>query len=225
MRPEACMATRKLTKRQEEILRFIIRYIRENERPPTIRDIAENDEFTVKGAYDHLLALERKGWIERQGKHSRGINIKDYPPGLEYLKHQRELLKEDISALPLVGRIAAGEPDAAIATTDDRFIISGDYLTGEEHFALRVNGDSMQDAGIFYGDIVIVRRQQTARHNDIVVAIIQGVEDEATLKRFIRKGNQILLHPENRHYKDIQIKNPAQLQINGVVVGLYRPMR
>jgi repressor LexA len=219
------MATRKLTQRQAEILRFIIRYIRENERPPTIRDIADNFGFTVKGAYDHLLALERKGWIERQGKHSRGITIKDYPPGLEHLKRQRELLKEDIRAIPLVGRIAAGEPDAAIATTDDRFVISGDYLSGEEHFALKVNGDSMVDAGIYRGDIVIVRRQQTARNNDIVVALIEGVEQEATLKRFIRKGSQIILRPENPKYEDIQIAHPAQLQINGVVVGLYRPIR
>jgi len=219
------MATRKLTQRQGEILRFIIRYIRENERPPTIRDIADNFGFTVKGAYDHLLALERKGWIERQGRHSRGITIKDYPPGLEHLKRQRELLKEDIRAIPLVGRIAAGEPDAAIATTDDRFVISGDYLSGEEHFALRVNGDSMVDAGIYLGDIVIVRRQQTARNNDIVVALIEGIEQEATLKRFIRKGSQIILRPENPKYKDIQIAHPAQLQINGVVVGLYRAIR
>ena len=142
------MATRKLTKRQEEILRFIISYIRENERPPTIRDIADDFGFTVKGAYDHLLALERKGWIERQDRHSRGITVKEFPPGLEYMKHQRELVKEDIRAIPLVGRIAAGEPDAAIATTDDRFVISGNYLSGEEHFALKVNGDSMEDAGI-----------------------------------------------------------------------------
>jgi len=219
------MATRNLTKRQEEILRFIIKYIRENESPPTIRDIALNFEFTVKGAYDHLLALERKGWIERRGKHARGIVVKEYPSGLEHLKAQNELLREDIRTIPLVGRIAAGEPDAAITTSDDRFIISGDYLSGEEHFALRVNGDSMIDAGIFYGDIVIVRRQQTARNNDIVVALLEGVEQEATLKRFIRKGNQITLRPENPQYEDIRVKHPDQLQINGIVVGLYRPMR
>jgi repressor LexA len=111
------MPKRKLTERQDEILRFIIDYIRDHERPPTIRDIAVHFGFTVKGAYDHLLALERKKWIERQGKHSRGITVKEYPPGLEHLKHQKELVKADIRAIPLVGRIAAGEPDAALPMT------------------------------------------------------------------------------------------------------------
>jgi len=219
------MATRKLTARQEEILRFIIDYIQNNERPPTIRDIADHFEFTVKGAYDHLLALERKGWIERDSRHSRGILILEYPAGYEHLKFQRELMRDDIRAIPLVGRIAAGEPDAAIATSDDRFVIGGDYLSGEEHFALKVHGDSMEDAGIYYGDIVIVKRQPTARNNEIVVALIDGVEQEATLKRFVKKGNQIILRPENARYEDIVITEPRRLQINGVVVGLYRPMR
>ena len=219
------MATRKLTDRQAQILRFIINFIRDNELPPTIRDIADHFGFTVKGAYDHLLALERKGWIERHDKHSRGITIKEFPPGMEHLKHQRELMKEDIRAIPLVGRIAAGEPDAAIATTDDRFVISGDYLSGEEHFALRVNGDSMEDAGIYYGDIVIVKRQDVARNGDIVVALIEGIEEEATLKRFVKKGGKIILRPENEKYEDIKISDANLLRINGVVVGLYRPMR
>jgi len=219
------MATRKLTARQEQILRFIIDYIQEYERPPTIRDIAEFFGFTVKGAYDHLLALERKRWIDREGKHSRGITIRDYPSGLEHLKHQKELLKADVRAIPLVGRIAAGEPDAALSTTDDRFVISGDFIGGEEHFALKVNGDSMEDAGIQYGDIVIVKKQQTARNFEIVVALIDGIETEATLKRFIKKGTQLILRPENQKYDDIIIKDPQTLQINGVVVGMYRPMR
>lgn len=218
------MVIRKLTNRQEEILRFIIGYIQDFERPPTIRDIADNFRFTVKGAYDHLLALERKGWIERAGKHSRGITIKEFPEGLEHLKHHRELMKEDIRAIPLVGRIAAGEPDAAIETSDEKFVIGGAYLSGQDHFALKVNGDSMQDAGIHLGDIVIVRKQETARNNDIVVAIIEGIESEATLKRFIKDGNRIILRPENPVYEDIPIPDPRQLQINGVVVGLYRPM-
>ncbi len=219
------MVAKKLTARQEQILRFVIEYIQDHERPPTIRDVADFFGFTVKGAYDHLLALERKGWIDREEKNARGITIKEYPPGLEHIKFQKELMKEDIRAIPLVGRIAAGEPDAAITTSDERFVISGDYLSGEEHFALKVNGDSMEDAGIYSGDIVIVRRQQTARNNEIVVALIEGIESEATLKRFIRDGKKIILHPENELYDDIEIKDPRQLQINGVVVGLYRPMR
>ena len=219
------MPKRKLTERQDEILRFIIDYIRDHERPPTIRDIAVHFGFTVKGAYDHLLALERKKWIERQGKHSRGITVKEYPPGLEHLKHQKELVKADIRAIPLVGRIAAGEPDAALATTDDRFFIGGEYIGGEEHFALRVNGDSMEGAGIYRGDIVIVKRQPTARNRDIVVALIAELEDEATLKRFIKKGSDIILHPENPKYEDIVVSDPRALRINGVVVGLYRSVR
>ncbi len=219
------MPARKLTERQEEILRFVIEYIQSYERPPTIRDIADNFGFTVKGAYDHLLALERKSWIERDSKHSRGITIKEYPPGFERLQLHRELLNEDIRSIPLVGRIAAGEPNAAIASTDEKFIIGGDQVTGEDLFALRVNGDSMVEAGIFRGDIVIVKRQPTARNRDIVVALIAGIEEEATLKRFVRKGSEIVLHPENESYDDIRIDDPGQLQINGIVVGLYRTIK
>jgi len=219
------MATQKLTARQEEILGFMIEYIQSNERPPTIRDVAEEFRFTVKGAYDHLLALERKGWIERDSKHARGIVIKRYPDGFEHLRNQKELQKEDIRAIPLVGRIAAGAPEAALSTSDERFVISGDYIGGEEHFALKVNGDSMEDAGIQFGDIVIVKKQQTARNFEIVVALIDGIETEATLKRFIKSGGQIILRPENQKYEDIVITDPRALQINGVVVGLYRPMK
>ena len=216
------MPAKKLTKRQEEILTFVVDYIQRYERPPTIRDIAMKFEFTVKGAYDHLIALERKGWIERDSRHSRGITVKEFPPGMEYLQLRRELSNEDIRAIPLVGRIAAGEPDSAIATTDEKFIIGGDHVSGEELFALKVNGDSMEDAGIYRGDIVIVKRQPTARNRDIVVALIAGVEEEATLKRYFKKGSQIILHPENSIYEDIVIDDPRRVHINGVVVGLYR---
>jgi repressor LexA len=219
------MPARKLTDRQEEILTFVAVYIQEQERPPTIRDIAEHFGFTVKGAYDHLLALERKGWIGRDSKHSRGITVKEFPAGLKHLQLMRELSHEDIRSIPLVGRIAAGEPDAAIASADEKFIIGGDHVSGEELFALRVNGDSMAEAGIFKGDIVIVKRQPTARNRDIVVALIAGIEDEATLKRFFKKGNEIVLHPENSKYEDIVIQDSRRLQINGVVVGLYRSIK
>ncbi|HEX9745196.1 MAG TPA: transcriptional repressor LexA [bacterium] len=218
------MPARKLTDRQQEILAFIINYIQDTERPPTIRDIADNFDFTVKGAYDHLLALEKKGWIDRQGKHSRGITIKEFPKEFRHLEKRRELVKEDIRAIPLVGRIAAGMPEAALTTSDEKFVISGEYLRGEEHFALKVNGDSMIEAGIHNGDIVIVKRQATARENEIVVAIVEDIEPEATLKRFRRKGNSIILHPENTRYEDIVVDNPNNVMINGVVVGLFRPV-
>jgi repressor LexA len=219
------MVAKKLTSRQEEILKFIVDYILDSERPPTIRDIAENFGFTVKGAYDHLLALERKGWIEREGKHSRGITIKEYPRGREHLKRQRELAHADIRAIPLVGRIAAGPPDAAIAHTEDYFVMSGQSLADDEHFALKVRGDSMESAGIYDGDLVIVRRQPTARNNDIVVALIEEIEEEATLKRFIRTRDKIVLRPENPKYRDIPVDDPRKLRINGVVVGLYRSFK
>jgi repressor LexA len=219
------MVARKLTQRQEEILRFVVDYIRSNERPPTIRDIAESFDFTVKGAYDHLLALEKKGWIEREGKHARCISILEYPKGREHLKRQKELARSDIRSIPVVGRIAAGAPDAAIAHTEDTFIMSGDLLGNHEHFALKVKGDSMIDAGIYDGDTVIVRLQPTARHNEIVVALLDGFEEEATLKRFIRIKDKMVLRPENPKYKDIEIPDPSKLRINGVVVGLYRSFK
>lgn len=218
------MVAKKLTQRQEQILKFIIEYIRDNEIPPTIRDIADNFNFTVKGAYDHLLALEKKGWIGRQDKHSRGITILEYPREYKHIAKQKEIAREDIRAIPLVGRIAAGSPDSAIESTSDKFFVAGEYLGREDHFALKVKGDSMIEAGIYDGDIVIVRRQPTARENEIVVAILdEGIEPEATLKRLKRSGGKIYLHPENSSYSDIEVKDPSRLIINGVVVGLFRP--
>jgi repressor LexA len=219
------MVAKKLTPRQDQILKFVVDYIRDNECPPTIRDVASKFDMTVKGAYDHLLALEKKGWIERSIKHSRGITIREYPSGREYLQRQRDLLQLDVRAIPLVGRIAAGAPDAAIMSTDDNFVIGGDLLANDDHFALKVRGDSMEDAGIYEGDIVIVRKQPTARHNDIVVALLEEFEEEATLKRFIRTRSGVKLHPENEKYDDIEVSDPRKLRINGVVVGLYRSMK
>jgi repressor LexA len=219
------MPARKLTDRQEQVLSFIINYIQTNERPPTIRDIALNFEFTVKGAYDHLLALEKKGWIERDTKHSRGIIIREYPSRLQYIQHRKNLANADVRAIPVVGRIAAGPPDAAISSTEDTFVMSGKLLGEDGHFALKVRGDSMEGAGIFEGDIVIVRQQPTAQHNDIVVALIEEFETEATLKRFILTKDRAILRPENPKYSDIIVDDPRKLQINGVVVGLYRKMK
>lgn len=219
------MVAKKLTKRQNEILTFIVKHIMDNGTPPTIRDIARKFGFTVKGAYDHILALERKEWISRKSKHARAITILEYPPGFDHLRRQKELANANIRAIPLVGRIAAGSPDAAISNAEDSFIISGDLLSPSDHFALRVKGDSMIDAGIYDGDIVFVRRQSGAKHRDIVVALIEGIEHEATLKRFMRVGNRMVLHPENPNYQDITIDDPSKLQINGVVVGLYRSLK
>jgi repressor LexA len=219
------MVAKDLTARQNEILRFIVDYIRDNQRPPTIRDIADSFGFTVKGAYDHLLALERKGYIDREVKHSRAITVMVYPKGREHLGRQKELADKDIRGIPMVGRIAAGLPDAAISEVEDTFVVSGDLLSDADHFALKVTGDSMIDAGIFEGDVVIVRRQPTASPHDIVVALIEGIETEATLKRFMMHKGKPILHAENEKYNDIVVTNPAALKINGVVVGLYRKIK
>ena len=222
------MVAQELTKRQKAVLDFIIDYIQENQRPPTVREIAEEFGFTVKGAYDYLRVLERKGWIEREGNRSRAIRILEYPDEYDYLQRQKILEEMDIRPIPLVGRIAAGDPIAALATTDEHFVLSAHNLPGSPddlYFALRVRGDSMIGAGILDGDIVIVRHQHTASHRDIVVALIEGKEKEATLKRYIFTGRGIILKPENPKYEPIKIKDPWELKISGVVVGLYRSLK
>ena len=179
----------------------------------------------MKGAYDHLLALEKKGYIEREGKHSRAITIKEYPKGREHMARQKQLARRDIRDVPMVGRIAAGPLDAAIEDSQDTFVVAGDLLSDADHFALTVKGESMIGAGIFDGDMVIIRKQDTAKPNDIVVALIEGIEVEATLKRFMMHKGKPILHAENPRIPDIPVNNPEALRINGVVVGLYRKIK
>jgi len=210
---------RELTTRQREILGFIRSFTGEQGVPPTVREIGERFRVTPRAAFDHLRALERKGELTRRasaGRRSRALTLSG---GIAARPH---------GSVPILGRIAAGRPLLAQENREGELPIERGALPGrgEDVFALRVRGESMIDAHICDGDLVLVRRQDSAQPNDIVVALVEsetGGEDEATVKRFLRDGARVVLKPENRAMQPLVI-DPAtrRLQILGKVIGLLR---
>ena len=198
-----------LTKKQDRIFEFIRKHVQDTGYPPTVREIGTDFGISEKGAYDHLNAIEKKGYIRRMPKKPRAIEILEFVP---------QKLPQTAVEVPIVGRVAAGEPILASENVEGTLPVPREVVKEDTCFALRVNGKSMIEAGIFEGDLVIVRSQNYADTGDIVVALL---EDEATVKRFFRDGNRIRLQPENSMMSPI-IVNDAQ--ILGKVVGLFRRM-
>jgi len=185
---------KELTKRQEEVLTFIVDFINSSKYPPTMREIASNFHITVNGAYDHVKALEKKGKIHCDVNRSRAIGI---------IKEKEDL--EEIIEVPLLGNVAAGKPLLSEENFDGFIKIPSSNLSHGTHFALIVRGDSMQDIGIMDGDTAIMVYKQTAENGDIIVAM---VNDEAvTLKRFYKEKNRIKLKAENPVYPPIYSQN------------------
>jgi repressor LexA len=196
-----------LTPRQSQILLLIQNVIRESGMPPTRAEIAKALGFrSVNAAEEHLRALERKGALELLPGTSRGIRLKD-------------AIREQIG-LPLVGRVAAGEPILAEEHIEARYQIDPGIFAAEPHFLLRVQGMSMRNAGILDGDLVAVHRSTDIKNRQIIVA---RLEDEVTVKRYRQEGHQVWLMPENSDFEPIQIDLREQtLTIEGVVVGVVR---
>ncbi|OGK08669.1 MAG: repressor LexA [Candidatus Riflebacteria bacterium RBG_13_59_9] len=200
-----------LTKRQREILKHIESFYRENDIPPSVRDIARLHQCSVKGAYDHILALEKKGYIQRSARRSRSIIFTELA---------RQVLRPMLERrIPVLGRIAAGKPVLAEENYEDfcDFPLDEWERSNYRFFALRIEGDSMQDAGILDGDIGIFRFQQSAASGKIVVAV---VEEEATVKYYFRDGRHNILRAANPAYPDMIVQD---LQIRGIMRGLIRP--
>jgi repressor LexA len=206
---------RELTGRQRQVLEFIRAFAEREGVPPTVREIAEQFGFTARAAFDHLRALERKGRLERRvtGKRaSRTLVPSERRPA------RRPGREEEI---PVLGRIAAGAPIDAVENREDSIPLRPDWLgpRGEGVFALRVRGDSMINAHILDGDLVLVRRQDSATPGDIVVAL---VDSEATVKRFAREGDRVVLKPEHPTMRPIVLGPERGVRLLGKVVGLIR---
>ena len=196
-----------LTSRQGEVLFLIQRVIRETGMPPTRAEIAEQLGFrSANAAEEHLRALERKGVIELLPGTSRGIRLKDS-------------LRDQLG-LPLIGRVAAGEPLLAEQHIEDYYQIDPQLFKSDPHFLLRVHGMSMRDAGILDGDLVAVHRSPEVRNRQIVVV---RLEEEVTVKRYRQEGHQVWLLPENPEFSPIHIDlREKTMTIEGVVVGVVR---
>jgi repressor LexA len=198
-----------LTKKQDRVFEFIRKHVQDTGYPPTVREIGTNFRISEKGAYDHLNAIEKKGYIRRVPKKPRAIEILEFVP---------QKLPQTAVEVPIVGRVAAGEPILASENVEGTLPVPREVVKEDTCFALRVNGKSMIEAGIFEGDLVIVRSQNYADTGDIVVALL---DEEATVKRFFRDGNRIRLQPENSVMAPIIVDDA---QILGKVVGLFRRM-
>jgi repressor LexA len=196
-----------LTSRQSEVLSFIREFLEETGMPPTRAEIATKLGFrSPNAAEEHLRALQRKGAIELIPGASRGIQLKD-------------VLKEQIG-LPLVGKVAAGNPILAAEHIEDHLRIDPSMFNPVAHYLLRVEGMSMKDAGILDGDLVAVHRTPNVRSRQIIVA---RLEDEVTVKRYRQEGRTVWLLPENEDFVPIEVDLDKQhLVIEGVVVGLLR---
>jgi repressor LexA len=193
-----------LTDKQRQIFEYIAREIEQRGYPPSIRDIG--DAFGIKspnGVMCHLKALEKKGLIKREGKHARAIQI--------------EGVRSGGATLPLMGLVAAG-PAIEAVPQEDRIDLS-ELFGGKEHYALQVRGQSMIEDHIADGDLVIIRKQETAENGERVVAMI---DHEVTLKRFYKKKDNIRLEPCNSTMAPINIEPGKDVKILGVLVGVVR---
>jgi repressor LexA len=204
---------RPLTARQRQILDWIRGYLETTGMPPTRAEIATGLGFsTPSSAEDHLQALARKGAIEMLPGASRGLRLKDLP-GIPVQ-----------GTLPLVGRVAAGNPILASENIESHYRIDPTLFTPRADYLLRVHGQSMQDAGILDGDLLAVHRASEARNGQIVVARVAGTAgDEVTVKRFRKRGREIVLLPENSAFEPIVVDpRVTPFAIEGVAVGLVR---
>lgn len=200
-----------LTVEQNRVLSFVIQQQQETGAPPTVREICVALGYkSINNARQHLRLIEQKGHIRLVKGKARGIELLiDLP---------RETDGNEIE-VPLVGAVAAGRPITAIENLEGHITLDRNLFRGEGLFTLRIKGDSMREIGVLDGDIVIVQQQSTANNGEIVVAIIEG---EATLKRYMKKDNQVILRAENPMYADIVVSSDRDIWIAGKMVGMMR---
>ncbi|AGA57880.1 MAG: transcriptional repressor LexA [Thermobacillus sp.] len=205
----------RISNRQQAILEFIKREVREKGYPPSVREIGEAvglaSSSTVHG---HLDRLEKKGLIRRDPTKPRAIEILDDD------NEDQLPFPLAVTRVPVVGKVTAGAPITATENIEEYFPLPAHFTGDDDVFMLTVKGDSMIEAGIHDGDYVIVRQQQTAQNGDIVVAMTE--DDEATVKTFYKERDHIRLQPENPAMEPIRLKH---VTILGKVIGLFRSIR
>ncbi len=197
-----------LTPRQRTVLEFIEKFMLKYGNSPTIREIgADLGISSTNGVRSHLEALIKKGYLNKTGLISRGLSLV-------------KKLSVGVARIPLVGSVPAGYPIDAPENVEGDLAVDESFLPSGESFTLTVMGDSMKDAGIHNGDLVIVKKQSEANKGDIVVAIVDG---EATIKRYMPGNGLIILQPENNEFKPISVTpESGEFRIAGRVVGLMR---
>ncbi|MBN9039947.1 MAG: repressor LexA [Rhizobiales bacterium 62-47] len=229
-----------LTRKQFELLRFINERLKDTGVPPSFDEMKDALDLRSKSGIHRLItALEERGFIRRLPNRARAIEVIKLPETAASGNARRGFTPSVIEgnlgkirpssgmesdgetpvAVPVMGRIAAGTPIEALQTRSHTISVPPDMLGSGEHYALEVRGDSMVDAGILDGDMALIQRNDSADTGDIVVALID--EEEATLKRFRRRGASIALEPANTAY-EVRILPPNRVRIQGKLIGLYR---
>ncbi len=205
-----------LTARQREVLDFIRGFVRQASYPPTVREIGAHFGFVPRSVFDHLKALERKGYLRREAAKSRSLQVLDGPEPTA--RHTASAYRE----VPVLGRVAAGRPVLSEQNFEGTTVVPQDWVKNDEAFLLTVQGESMIGAHILPGDQALVRRQATADNGDIIVAMLN---DEATVKRVLFRPDAIVLQPENPSMSPITVKKGEKhFQILGKVIGIMRRM-
>ena len=233
-----------LTRKQNELLRFIHERMRETGIPPSFDEMKEALDLKSKSGIHRLItALEERGFIRRLPNRARALEVLKLPEPMSRPRFAPNIVEGGFGkpksvtvppggsayveggganksvSVPVMGRIAAGTPISAIQNRSHSISLSSDFLSSGEHYALEVRGDSMVDAGILDGDTVVIRRQDSAHTGDIIVALID--DDEATLKRFRRRGSSIALEAANPSY-ETRVLGPDRVKIQGKLVSLVR---
>lgn len=193
----------------DKVLEFINRFNDENGFPPTVREICK--ELNIRSTatvYNHINRLREKGLLNKVANKRRAVSLRN----------------GGTITIPLIGTVTAGQPILATENYDGFYTLPSAEFQGENLFMLAVRGDSMIEAGIFNGDKIVVRKQESAENGDIVVAMFDsdGTEDGATVKRFFRRNGKIILHPENSTMSDFVLDEESGVQILGKVIGLLR---
>lgn len=202
------MSYGKISDKQKEILEYMKHEILNKGYPPTVRDICEAVHLkSTSSVHAHLETLEKNGYIKRDPTKPRAIEIID---------DNFNLTRREVVNVPIVGRVAAGEPILAVENVDAYFPVPAEYMPNAQAFMLKVKGESMINAGIFDGDSILVEQQSTAKNGDMVVAL---VDDSATVKTFYKEDNHIRLQPENDNMDPIIVPD---CQILGKVFGVFR---
>lgn len=199
---------KELTDKQDQVLKYIVKAIKEKGFPPTIREIGDQFNITAKGAYDHLKAIEKKGYLKTSKNQSRAIELLR-PNGSESIPSKA-------TSIPLLGRVAAGVPILAEENVEDYISVPDDLAKKGTLYALKVSGESMVDAGIHNGDIAVIQKKEVAKNGEIIVALI---DNEATLKVFYKEPDHVRLEPRNNRFKPIKTK---KVSIIGKLIGIYR---
>ena len=199
----------KISPKQAEILEYIKNEIINRGFPPTVRDICDAVNLKcTSSVHSHLETLERNGYIRRDPTKPRAIEIVD---------DNFNLARRELVNVPVVGRVAAGEPILAVENVENYFPIPAEFMPNSQTFMLNVKGESMVNAGILDGDQILVQQQSTAENGEIVVALI---DDNATVKTFYKEDGYYRLQPENDAMEPIIVK--GELQILGKVIGVFR---